>query len=396
MPNKLTKSVIAGLKAPERGNKVYYDSEIPGLGVRITAKGAKSYVFNYRNRAGRERRMTIAPCDALSITDTREEAKRLRGEVALGGDPLGNRDALRHAPTVKDLANEFQEVHFPKLRPATQRSYQEHLANDIILTLGSRKVADVEHSDVEALHRKITNRGAPYVANRTVATLSKMFSLAIRRNWRTNNPAKGIERNPEEKRTRYLSGGELALLADALAETDDQQGANVVRLLTLTGARSGETMAAKWADFDLEEGVWTKPGATTKRKTLHQVPLSAPALQLLSEMRETAKPEALFLFPSRSKSEHRENLKDMWRRIRKATGLHDVRIHDLRHTYASILVSSGLSLPIVGALLGHTQPATTARYAHLQHDPLREATERAGAIISGKPKAEVFDIKDAG
>ncbi len=394
MAAKITKPFIAGLKMPGHGNKVYYDTDVPGFGVRVTATGAKSFVFNYRTRTGRERRMTIAPCNALSITDAREEAKRLRGEVALGGDPLGDKKALRSAPTVKDLANEFREFHLPRLRPATRRAYEAHLVNDILPAFGSRKVADIEHSDIEVLHRKISKRGSPYVANRTVATLSKMFTLAIKRRWRADNPAKGIERNPETKRTRYLSGPELAALSKSLAETDDQQGANIIRLLTLTGARSGETMAAKWADIDLDTGVWTKPGATTKTGTLHQIPLSAPALQLLSDLREQAKPDAIYVFPAKSgKSGHRTIIAKTWRKLCKGAGVKDARVHDLRHTYASILVSSGLSLPIVGALLGHTQPATTSRYAHLQHDPLREATERAGAIISGNQGADVVPIK---
>ncbi len=169
----------------------------------------------------------------------------------------------------------------------------------------------MSHRDIEALHRRVSV-DATYQANRTVALLSRMFNLSVRWGWRADDPAKGIERNQETKRHRYLSADELASLMRALAEHRDRQAANVFRLLLLTGARRGEVLACRWNDLDLTEGVWTKPG-----------------------------------------------------------------------------------LPIIGALLGHTQPGTTSRYAHLQDDPLRAATERVGALIAGKPSAEVLPLKGA-
>jgi integrase len=238
-----------------------------------------------------------------------------------------------------------------------------------------------------------------------------MFGLAVRWQWRTDNPAKGIERNQEDKRQRYLTPAELANLTTALAALEDQQAANIIRLLLLTGARKGEVLAARWEQFDLAEGVWTKPGSTTKQKTLHRVPLSAPARQLLVEIRDASKKGAEFVFPGRSDG-HRQEIKRAWRDVCFAAGIvitkvekdtrgrertivqPSARIHDLRHTYASVLASAGLSLPIIGALLGHSQPATTARYAHLLDDPLRQATERAGAIVMpGQEGAEVVQLR---
>jgi integrase len=159
--------------------------------------------------------------------------------------------------------------------------------------------------------------------------------------------------------------------------------------LLLTGARRGELLAAHWADIDLAGGIWTKPAATTKQATLHRVPLSKAACQLLATMKVQATSE--WLFPAaRNAGRHRQNIDDAWNALRKAADIPDVRTHDLRHTYASTLASSGLSLPIIGALLGHTVPATTARYAHLLDDPLRAATERASAILTGAAPAEVI------
>jgi integrase len=160
----------------------------------------------------------------------------------------------------------------------------------------------------------------------------------------------------------------------------------------MTGARSGEVLGARWDQFDLEAGTWTKPGATTKQKTEHIVPLSAPARQLLSEQFATKSRGEVYVFPGRGGVGHRVDLKKPWPAICKAAGIKGLRVHDLRHSYASFLASGGQSLQVIGALLGHTQPSTTARYAHLFDDPLRAATETVGAIVSGVPKADIVPI----
>jgi integrase len=167
-----------------------------------------------------------------------------------------------------------------------------------------------------------------------------------------------------------------------------------VRLLLLTGARRGELLAARWADIDLETGVWIKPGATTKQGTLHRVPLSSAACQLLAAMKEQAATE--WLFPTPRRGGHRTDIDDAWNELQKAAGIPDVRTHDLRHTYASVLASAGLSLPIIGRLLGHTTAQTTLRYSHLLDDPLRAATEHASAVITGKAPAAIVPLRDRG
>jgi integrase len=203
--------------------------------------------------------------------------------------------ADREAPSLADLCARFEDEHLPKKRPKTAADYRALVENLILPRLRHHKVSEIGFADVDALHRKITKDGAPYQANRTVAVLSKMFNLAIKWGWRTDNPAKGVERNQEIKRERYLSSEELARLSDALAEYSDQQAANIIRLLLLTGARSGEVRAMRWEYLDLENGVWTKPGATTKQATLHRVPLSAPARQLLAVLSREANDDAEFV-----------------------------------------------------------------------------------------------------
>jgi integrase len=401
MAIKLTDDVVKKLAPPEAGYEIHYDAPdrrgnvVRGFGVRVTANGARSFVLNYRRKSdGKERRKTIGGYPAWSVAAASEEAKRLRREVDSGRDPVGEAQDLRAAPTVADLCDRFEEEHLPKTRKSTQIDYKSMLNVHIRPRFKDRKVADLSWEDIDGLHRSLTKKGTPFRANRVVSLLSKMLSFAVKLKWRSDNPAKGIERNIEPKRRRYLNQkdkGELLRLFDAMAAEPDQQAVNVFRFLLLTGARRGEVLAAKWEDFNFEDGIWTKPGATTKIKTEHELPLSAPARQLLASIERTDSP---YVFPSpREKDGHRTEVKYAWARIRKRAKIVNLRAHDLRHSHASHLASAGYSLPIVGALLGHTQAQTTQRYAHLYDEPLRKATESVGAILSGKPTAEVVPMK---
>jgi integrase len=372
------------LPAPAKGNKVYYDAEdsgVPGFGVRVTAKGHRSFVLSYWTKGGRQRRITIGAFPNWTVGAARIEARRLKRLIDEGGDPLGDIEADREAPTVADLCTRFVEEYLPRNRTGTQSNYKIMLDRYVNPHFGLHtKVIDVSFEDIDALHRKITKAGVPYAANRCVAMLSRMFSLAVRWRMRDSNPCKSIERNPERKRQRYLSGEELTRLTTALAAYADQDIANIFRLLLLTGARRGEVLAMRWADIDLREGIWTKPGATTKQKTDHTVPLAAPGRQLLAEIRErqSVKKKVLseFVFPGAGNSGHVIEIKKAWRALCTAARINGLRIHDLRHSFASQLASGGASLPLIGALLGHTQPSTTARYAHLFQDPQRAAVEK--------------------
>lgn len=395
---RLTDAVVRDLPAPASGSRITYDAgegRLRGFGCRVTAAGAKAFILNY-TIAARERRMTIGEYPAWKVATARKEAERLRREINSGTDPLGEKQAEREAPTVAELCDRYLAEHAVGKR--TRGGDELMIRRVVVPALGARKVASISYSDIDRLHRRLSET-APYQANRTLALLSKMMSLAIRWGMRSDNPCKGVERNHEEKRNRYLSGDELRRLTEALAAHSSQPAANVVRLLLLTGARRGEVLGATWDQFDLAEGVWTKPSSHTKQKREHRVPLSAPARQLLVEMRAGAEREpSPYLFPARpgSDSEHLTEIKKSWVALCKAAGISGVRIHDLRHSYASFLASAGLSLPIIGALLGHTQPSTTARYAHLFDDPLRQATERVGAIVAGNGGAEVVPIAERG
>lgn len=398
MAERITDKLVKGLTQPEVGNQIVYDDRISGFGVRITARGAVAFVLNYRTIEGRERRYTIGSYPTWSVEAARKRAGELKRQIAGGADPLGTKVAARKAPTIADLGDLYITDHLPRKRPSSQAEDKSIIAKVIKPRIGNRKVAAVTHADINRLHREIS-KSTPTRANRIVALLSKMFSLAIKEGWRADNPCRGIERNPEEKRNRYLSSEELGRLTMTLSECRDARAAGIVRLCLLTGCRRGEALAATWDQLDLDAGTWIKLGATTKQKTEHRVPLSAAAVTLLTSILEAApkgedgEPGSRFVFPGKSADVPLTNIRDSWQAIRVAAGIPDVRLHDLRHTYASILASAGLSLPVIGALLGHTQPATTARYTHLFDDPLRKATDIVGAVVTGQKPAEVVRLK---
>jgi integrase len=393
MAQKLTDQIAKTLPIPGRGNRITYDEDVKGFGIRVTVSGGRAFILNYRRKSdGRERRWTIGSFPDWGAGAARDEAKRLKRLIDGGADPVGEHQSERSSPTVADLCDRFEKEYLPRKRPWTQKSYKQQIAADIRPVLSRLKVAAVTYADVDRLHRDIGKR-APTHANRVLALLSKMMSLAIRWGWRSDNPCRGIERNQEQKRRRYLSGEELVQLTKALAGHSDQQAASIIRLLLLSGARRGEVLAAEWSQFDLKTGIWTKPGATTKQKTDHTIPLSAPTRQLLADLYEVRDRRSGYLFPGRLGG-HRLDVKDAWASICKSASIEGLRVHDLRHSYASALAGAGYGLPIIGALLGHTQPSTTARYAHLADDPLRAATERAGAILSGQPSAEIVPLPD--
>ena len=418
---RLTSQSMDAMKAPTKGNLIDWDTQVVGLGARITAAGARSFVLRF-SMANREQRMTLGPYPDLNVSAARDMARRLKGDIAHGVNPLNRRREERGAATMEQLCADYLERHAkPKKRPACVADDTAMIDTHIRPRLGKLQVAKVTHRNIEDLHHAMA--ATPYRANRCLALLSKMFSLAVKWQWRADNPVRGIERHPEHRRERWLSTEELAALATALDAYSSKRAADAIRLLMFTGARRREVLAATWDQFDLERGTWTKPHENTKQKKEHRVPLSPPARTLLSRMRTEAVPGTAYLFPGDALDAEKnpkplQDIKRAWLAVCRTAGLaveapsmgddgkpeldaegapvmlwkSTVRLHDLRHTYASHLVSSGLSLPIIGKLLGHTQAATTQRYAHLADDPLREATSRFAAMVQAAQSGKTAEI----
>jgi integrase len=381
---RLTDAIVRNLIKPEKGYEWHTDDQVKGFSVRVMASGQRSFVLRYHTKAGRERRMTIGEFPTWGVAAARSEASALRKRVDRGEDPLAKFEQMRDAPTVAYLCKEYEETYLTTLRPSSQADKRSQIRRDIVPALKHRKVAEVTLQDVEAIHRSVSKRG-PYQGNRTRSTLVHMFKMAVAWGWRTDNPCLGITKNAEHQRARYLTGDEMPRLSKSLTELDDQQAADIFRLCLLTGARRGEVRAMRWADLDLRGSTWVKPPHATKQNKEHRVPLSPPALSVLARLREGAEEDATFVFPGEGGTGHRIDLKKPWAKVRKAAGIAEVRVHDLRHSFASLAVNAGYSLPFIGALLGHADPSTTARYSHLFDDPLREAVARIGEQVVGKP-----------
>jgi integrase len=413
MAEKLTESLIKILKPPKHGSSLVWDTEITGFALRVFAptkvhpEGARTFLLSYWLN-GMERRYRIGSWPDWSVVASRAEAKAVRQRIDRGEDPASERRERREAPTMLDLADRYKAEHLPRKSKQSQHD-DGVMIGHILRQLGAdRKVADVHHGDIVALHRAITDTGHPVLANRTLSCASRMFSLALKpmagedRPWRDQaqgNPCKGIERNPEQAKERFLSPAEIAAVIEGLDAYGRTSAADCIRLILLTGCRPGEAMLATWEQFDSQPGYWIKPAATTKQRREHRLPLSAPALQLLADIRATRGDVDLgeFVFPGQRSGQPLQQLRTCWDDVCKHARLTATRIYDLRHTFAATGAGGGLSLPLIGRLLGHTQARTTQRYAHLADDPLREAADKIATAITGAGKgAKVVRLRGGG
>jgi len=419
MAKDITQKLIDGLESPDMGNFIVYDKGLRGFGVRITSAGVKSFILNYRIH-GRERRYTIARCADLPVTAAKAEAEMLRGQIAKGIDPQEQKeterkqvDAEQGLPTFSDLCREYGEEAEGYKRKSTLRTHKSLLTTILLPHLGERAPGKIRTDDLIRIHKSLST--TPYVANRAMSLASAIFAWALKKPERkekyciAENPVRTVKRYHEDRHEVWLTTEQLESLQSALDAYSGQDAANVIRLLILTGAREGEVLKAAWDQFDLARGIWTKPSHHTKQRKIEHVPLSEAALLVLRRM--AAHKTGKFLFPARQgKSAARVTIRRPWVQVCKVAGLTTekriqgkrkelirykpiVRIHDLRHTYASHLVSRGESLHIVGKLLGHTRPETTDRYAHVADGALRAATNRMGDMLNAnQPKNSTRDV----
>jgi integrase len=393
MAASINEDTVKTAPVPATGSTTLWDGKITGFGLRIHSTGAKSFFLNYRSN-GHERRITIGQHPTWTAARARIRAKELRQEIDKGSDPAREKKQRREAATVKDLIDRYVADHLPtKSAKEGEPRYNDEIR--MLAEIGKHlglhtPVADIHGGDIKEMHRKITESGRPVRANRILAVCSKAFSLSLvpkageTKPWRDaaiGNPCRGVPRNHEEPAGKLYSQAELAKISDALAAYDGV-GAECVRLIVVTGARPAEAMKAKWPEFDVKPNCWVKPSAHTKTRKTHTLPLSPPAIELVERLRKKRSGE--FLFPGDVEGKPIAALWHVWHFVRKHAGLAKTdRIYDLRHSFASLGAGGGLSLPIIGKLLGHTQQRTTQRYAsHVDDDPLRAAAAKITTAIT--------------
>jgi integrase len=399
---KLTKRIVDTIEPGDR-RVIYYDSELKGFGLKVSPAGTKTWCVEYRpgarGRSVSKRRMVLGSANTLTPDQARNAARDVLARAALGEDPAASRSAAREMPTFRDFAARYlAEEAKAKLKPRTIVNYEIYLRKHAVPLIGNLKLDKVAPSDVAKMHRRI-GQTKPMTANRVVECVSSIYRYAAICGLvlREHNPTSHIEAFREERRERFLNTEELARLGDAIREAettgllwevDDSKptakhipknrrtiigphAAAALRLLILTGARLREILGLRWEYVDVERGLLFLPDSKTGRKT---IVLNAPALAVLSALPRVGS----YVIMGDDPEKPRHDLNRPWKLVSRHAALGDVRLHDLRHTHASFGASAGLGLPIIGKLLGHTQPSTTQRYAHLDLDPLRRASDNIG------------------
>ncbi len=401
MPVKLTKSTVD--KADPRVDDYFiWDSELKGFGLKVAKGGRKSYVCKYRAGNGRTaptRRMTIgAHGSPWTVDQARAEARKLLGRVANGEDPAKEKQEEKKQVTVAELCKQYLEVGTGTKKASTLATDEGRIARHIIPLLGKKMVRDLTRADIKRFLQDVASgktsadiktklrgraivRGGKGTASRTVGLLGGIFSYAFDCGLIDVNPVRGVKHFADRKGNRYLSQEELVALGQALRDGSDKglnpQAIAILRLLIFTGARKGEIEDLKWSEVNFETGYLHLDDSKTGQKS---IPLNAGALETLAAVPKLE--GAIYVFPAHRSEGHYQGTPKVRQIIRELAGLEDVRLHDLRHSFANVAVSGGASLPIVGALLGHSDSGTTQRYAHLHDDPVKAASDNVGSKIA--------------
>jgi integrase len=403
---RLTKRTLDGITPSDR-SRIYYDTDLKGFGLRVQPSGAKSWIVEYRpgegGRGVATRRVTLGSSSTLAPDEARRAARDILAKVRFGQDPAAERSRLRQVPDFREFAEKYlSEEAAAKLKRRTLANYRIYLLKHAAAELGSSKLSNISTAQVAKLHR-LLGRSKPVTANRTIRAISSVFRYAAECGFveKGFNPAAGIEHFRESSRERYLTTSELESLGKALYEAEaigfprrfDRSKATrkhipkkeqrtlfsphavaAIRLLLLTGARLREILHARWTDVDSERGLLLLPDSKTGRR---YIILNGAALAVINRL----PPDGEFIIAGDQPNRPRSDLNRPWQAVAERAGLLGVRLHDLRHTHASIGASGGFGLPVLGKLLGHSQAATTARYAHLDADPLRRASNAIGDAI---------------
>ncbi len=405
------RTVDALICHPNRDRVFLWDDALAGFGIGAFRSGKKVYVIQYR-KDGRSHRVSIGDHGRLTPDEARSQAKSLLGSVEKGADPVNERRLAREVRTFREVGDEFLTSHVePKRKKWTSVEYRRCLERDVYPSIGARRIVDLSRGEIARLHSKLSVE-APTHANRVVAIISAVWNWAARREEVDfgKNPVRGIERNRENRRERFLTREEFSRLGETLhlAETTglpwtlntpnsknlakepnrqtlvDPYSIAALRLLIFTGARLREILHARWDQVDTERGAIMLSDSKTGRKPIY---LSTAALAIIEAIPRLE--DNPYLIPGNKPGSYRADLHRPWTAITRHAKLEGVRIHDLRHSFASVGAGASMGLPIIGKLLGHSQPSTTQLYAHLDMDPLRRAADQIGDAIGAAMQARV-------
>ncbi len=417
MKDKLTDAKLGTLKPPAKGSAIIWDTkkDVPaGFGVRITPAGTVSFVLDYRNARGESRRFTIGKWEEWNLTldKARAKARELRLEIDKGVDPMQAKKEKRKAlaapepepepivasePTVKDVCDAYMKQHVLIFNGPDQKKNARDMIDKIIVPrFGNRKADALTTVEVRDLHGSLSEH--IYRANQVLTVLKAAFNKGIEWGMCTKNPAQPVKRYPEDKQAEWLDEKQLAALDHAITQYAQDSG-ELIRLLLLSGSRRGEWMRAKKEQFDLAHGIWTKPAYTVKERRQENVPLNAATLVVVRRVMASTPASEPYLFPGASKGKPRATVRRPWVQILRLAGLAEeytiagkrgplkrwrpaIRLHDLRHSYASWLAENGVPLRKIGKLLGHQRTETTDRYSHIADRSLRDATNLFGDAIT--------------
>ena len=379
----LSKRVVDRLSVNGK-DAIFWDRDLAGFGVRVYPSGKKVFVVQTR-AFGRSKRVSLGRHGDITTDIARKDATAVIARIKKGQPPVPTEPDRTLEPTVADLAERYQreyvEMH---CKPATVSHYRLMLRKHIVPALGERLVAEVEHKDILSFHNGLHHM--PTVANRAADILVKMFNLADARGWRPagSNPCRGVARFKVEKHERILTREELHRLGEALRAAPAERLASVhaaaaIRLLVLTGCRRNDILCLRWDDLNFDTGEMRLRDSKTGART---VPMASAAADVLKGLPRT--PDSPWVFPGKKKGTRLVNLNDSWDRVRRRAGLDGVRLHDLRHTFASRALALGEGLPMIGDLLGHRMVNTTARYAHLARDSVRDSSAKIAADIGAR------------
>ena len=379
----LTKSIIDQSQPPEGKVKLdLFDSECRCLMIEIRASGRKMFYFRFTDSRGKQRQIRIGLHGEISLDQARKLVAKYKNQLILGVDPFEEKEVRKQVPQFEEFVN---SSYLPYIK-TYKRSWAcdvSILKNHLLPRLGKKYLDEISLPDLLKIHNARREAGAaPGSINRMVVLIRYIYNLAIK--WNTpgvkDNPSKSIPMMEENnKKERYLTQPEAVRLYEAVCSSENLMLKHIVPMLILTGARKREVLDAKWADFDVVRRVWRIP--ISKSGRARHIPLAEGALHILERLPRIEGCEYPFANPTTKRPY--ANIFELWNTARCRAGLADVRLHNLRHSFASLLINQGRTLYEVQHLLGHTQVKTTQRYAHLSHDTLLDAANAATKAMTG-------------